>query len=171
MSNSTINPVKLPKARIKEIVVQSFENEVLVYDLSSNKAHHLNKTISTVWEHCDGKTTTKEIAEILSKELKTKIEEDFVWIALDELNKVNLLETEIHKSDFTKLSRRKVLLRYALPAVSIPMVMSLIAPTAVHSQSCTAQLGQPCSLGGVPCCVGSLICGGSHTGPTCRNPG
>ncbi len=173
MSKTTINQTKLPKARTSEIVVQYFDSEVLVYDLSSNKAHHLNKTIATVWKHCDGKTTIDKISELLTEQLDTKIEEDFVSLALDELDKVSLLEEEIKKSEFTKLSRRKVLFRYALPAISLPLVMSLVAPKSIHAQSCLQTQGENCVLEGTPCCTGSLICQ-DNIGfgfPTCEDEG
>ncbi len=149
---------RLPKARTEEIVTQDFEDDVLVYDIKINKAHHLNKTLSIVWQNCDGKTTTKKVAKLLSDELNTKIEEDFVWVALDELQKANLLKDKVEKENFTKLSRRKVLFRYALPAVTLPVIMSLVAPESIHAQSCTAMQLDPCNFGGTPCCVGTLTC-------------
>ena len=149
----------LPKARNTEIVVQKIDEEVLIYDLIDDKAHHMNKTISLIWEKCDGETTFEEINKLLTKELGMSIESDFIWLALDELNKANLLRDEIKKSEFTKLSRRKVIFRYALPAVSLPVVMSLVSPKSIHAQSCTGQLNDFCGPGtpGI-CCVPGLVC-------------
>lgn len=144
----------LPKAKCKDIVVQELDNETLVYDLENDKAHHLNETVSTVWKSCDGKTPTKEIAKRLEKQLDTKIEEDFVWLALDELVKADLLEGKNAGDDFTKLSRRKVLFRYAPVAVALPVVMSLVAPPAAHAQSCVMP-GNFCAAD-AECC--SLSC-------------
>jgi len=152
--------LSLPKAKTDEIVVQELESEMLVYDLGNDKAHHLNETVSTVWKSCDGKTPTKEIAKRLEEQLNTKIEEDFVWLALDELEKANLLEGKNSVDDFTKLSRRKVLFRYAPVAVALPVVMSLVAPPAAHAQSCLAG-GAACTVP-AECC--SVLCeGGSCT--------
>ena len=150
---------KLPKARVSEFVVQRIDDETLVYDLTNDRAHHLNKTISLIWEKCDGETTIAEITGLLSKELNMSIESDFIWLALDELNKANLLEDEVKKSELTKLSRRKVIFRYALPAVSLPVVMSLVSPKSIHAQSCTGQLNDFCGPGtpGI-CCVPGLVC-------------
>lgn len=152
-SISAVPDLSFPKAKNIEIVVQELESEMLVYDLGNDKAHHLNETVSLVWKNCDGKTTPKEVAKRLEKQFNTKIEEDFVWLALDELEKANLLEAKLPKDDFTKLSRRKVLFRYAPLAAAIPIVMSLVAPQAAHAQSCIA-LNQPCSAP-AQCCSGT----------------
>jgi len=146
------NTVVLPKARVKDIVVQEIEDEILVYDFITEKANHLNKISSTVWKRCDGKTTLSEIVEVLSRQLKHEIEEDFVWIALDELDKVSLFEDGLNKNDFVSLSRRNVLMRYALTAVLLPSVVSLIAPQAVSAQSCLGSGQTDCCV--TPCCPG-----------------
>ncbi len=159
----------LPKAKCKDIVVQELDNETLVYDLENDKAHHLNETITIVWNNCDGETTAKEIVKRLEKRFNTKVEEDFVWLALDELKRANLLDSEISKDDFAKLSRRKVLFRYAPIAVALPIVMTLIAPPAVHAQSCV-MVGQPC-VTPADCCppTTDIFCVGEPGTATCQN--
>ncbi len=126
----------LPKSRDNEIVIQEVENEVLVYDLKTDKAHHLNKTMTEVWKNCDGKTSVRQLSEKLSKKLNEKIEGDFIWLALDELEKANLLEEKVDSKIFSKFSRRKVLFKYASIAVALPAVMSLITSTAAQAGSC-----------------------------------
>ncbi len=167
--NRTSLATALPKARTKEIVVQELKNDTLVYDLNTDKAHHLNETVATVWKHCDGETTAKEIAQGLAEQLSTKVGEDFVWLALDELQKANLLDAKVAKSDFTKLSRRKVLFRYAPIAVALPVVMSLVAPASAQMGSC-AMIGEPCS-GPPDCCppVGDIICVEVFEGNACQS--
>jgi len=155
--------MKLPKARNKELVVQELSGEILVYDLISHKAFHLNKIAGLVWKNCDGKTSFATVIKLLKTELNTKIEEDFVWLALNELEKSELLEEKINKDYFTPLNRRKVLLRYALPAIAFPVIMALAAPQAVSAQSCIAQ-GGTCLIGGVNCCPG-LVCVTGGGGP------
>ena len=39
-----------PVARKSGLVVQEMPDEVLVYDLNSNKAHCLNQTAASVWK-------------------------------------------------------------------------------------------------------------------------
>ncbi len=148
----------LPKARSKEIVVQESNNETLVYDLENEKAHHLNETVSIVWNHCDGKTNTNEMQLILNEHLNKNIENDFIWVALNELEKANLLEEKVSKENYTKLSRRKVLFNYALPTVAIPLVMSLVVPAQnLLARSCLPNESNCNPATTLPCCNG-LFC-------------
>jgi len=93
----------------------------------------------------------------VSLEYGESIEEDFVWIALDELAKADLLEDRVLYKDTMSLSRRKVLLKYALPAAFLPGVISLIAPKAVNAQSCLGNGQGDCMGNPVLCCPG-LTC-------------
>ncbi|HRH46794.1 MAG TPA: PqqD family peptide modification chaperone [Pyrinomonadaceae bacterium] len=81
-----------PNSRKANIVVQDLENEVLIYDLNINKAFCLNQTAGLVYQFCDGRRTFAEISDLMSKELKTLVSKDFVWLALDGLKKDGLLE-------------------------------------------------------------------------------
>jgi Coenzyme PQQ synthesis protein D (PqqD) len=81
-----------PISRKANIVVQDLETEVLIYDLTINKAFCLNQTAGLVYQLADGRRTVAEISDLMSKELKTLVSEDFVWLALDGLKKDNLLE-------------------------------------------------------------------------------
>jgi hypothetical protein len=155
----------LPKAKNQELVIQELGDETLVYNLTCDKAHHLNKTISLVWKNCDGATSVWQMTNLLEKELGIKVEEDFVWLALEELNKVELLEEKIQKTQFPKLSRRKVLLRYALPAVALPVVMSLVAPPAVLAQSVACiPVGSNGCTSVADCCPEASFCEGGFCG-------
>lgn len=149
----------LPIARVEKLVVQEMENETLVYDLKTDKAHHLNKTMSVVWQKCDGKTSFDEVAKSLSKELDANIENDFVLLALQELEKSNLIESSSDESNREIISRRKVLLNYALPAVAAPLVMSLVSPVSAQTASCIAQ-ESACDPPTVPGCCPGLNCTG-----------
>ena len=44
-----------PVARQEGLVIQEMPDEVLVFDLKTNKAHCLNETAAFVWKACDGK--------------------------------------------------------------------------------------------------------------------
>jgi len=50
-------------ARQNGIVVQEMPDEVLVYDLDSNKAHCLNQSAALVWKSCDGTNTVGDIVK------------------------------------------------------------------------------------------------------------
>ena len=95
-----------PKSRKENIVVQDFENEVLVYDLNINKVYCLNETSSLVWSLCDGKTPVSEISRSLSQMLNTEVSADLVWLAIEQFKRDRLLdESEPLEIDFGGLTR------------------------------------------------------------------
>ena len=81
-----------PKSRRANIVVQDFENEVLIYDLSINKAYCLNQTSALVWQNCNGNNSVADISRELSSKSKIDVSDEVVWLALDGLKRDNLLE-------------------------------------------------------------------------------
>ena len=56
-----------PKSRNNEIVVQEADKELLIYDLTTNKAMMLNETSAIIWQMCDGKTTVGQMSGQLAK--------------------------------------------------------------------------------------------------------
>lgn len=140
MNHKTDNPV----ARKEKLVVQEMPDEVLVYDLKQHKAHCLNKTAAFVWNQCDGQTNVSELAQLLREEFQTPFDEMLVWQALDQLNKANLLEVKLERpKDVVLQSRRRLLGKLGTAALlSVPVVMSITAPTALAGASvptpCTA---------------------------------
>ncbi len=81
-----------PIARKDDLVIQEVGGEILVYDLRTNKAICLNQTSALVWQNCDGKKDALEIAKNIEKELGSNVSEDFVWFAVNQLEKENLLD-------------------------------------------------------------------------------
>ncbi len=148
----------LPLARKSELIIQELPNEVLVYDLERHKAHCLNQTSALVWKHCDGKTTVAQTARLLERELSQLVDDDVVWLALSQLRRFHLLD-EAGKEIFTvKVSRRDVVRKYLPVALSLPLIMSIAAPTPAQSASTCAGVGDSCG-DGVECCPG-LTCDG-----------
>lgn len=124
----------LPQARTSNIVVQDFDKEVLIYDLQQHRALCLNQTSAFVWQKCDGKTTFDELKKLSGN----KFNDDLILLTLSLLQKENLLEELV--SDTTlkaELSRRGMIAKYGTLAIALPMISSLIAPTAVNAQSLT----------------------------------
>jgi hypothetical protein len=126
-----------PLGRKSDIVIQEYGNEILIYDLTVHKAFSLNETSALVWQACDGRQTVSEISRQISRQLNSNISEDFVWLALEQLKKDNLLENASEISnDFGGLSRREVIRRVGFATlVALPLVSSLVAPSAVNAQS------------------------------------
>lgn len=138
-----------PVARKTGLVIQEVPDEVLVYDLDTNKAHCLNKTAALVWKSCDGTRSVGEIADHVGTLAGEKIADDFVWLAIDQLNESDLLEKQV-AADFNGLSRRDVIKRIGLTSmVALPVIASLVAPqTAMAAQSCNCITASDC--GGPP---------------------
>jgi hypothetical protein len=126
-----------PKSRKENIVVQDFENEILIYDLKINKAYCLNETSRLVWHLCDGNHSISEISRSLTKKLKTNVSEDLIRLALDQLKRDDLLEqADKFALDFGGLTRREVIRKVGLSSlVALPVIASVIAPSAVTAQS------------------------------------
>ena len=150
-----------PKARKENLVVQELDGEVLIYDLNTNKAFSLNETSSLVWQLCDGDNSVSEISESIGRKLDSPANEDLVWLALDQLKKEKLIaNAEEVVSNFTGMSRREVIKKVGLGTmIALPLVSSLVAPTAVSAQS-TACAGM---------CGMTLACSTAVAGCMCSN--
>ena len=170
----------LPKSRQAEIVVQEFEKEILIYDLSINKAYCLNETSTLVYQLCSGKNTVADISNLISKKLNQPVTVDLVWLALDSFKKDNLLEqSELFEIDFNNLSRREVIRKIGLGSMAmLPLISSIVAPSSAQAQSggltnqplfaaCSASA--QCTSGNCVnsrCCVPSSVLGQvGDTGP------
>lgn|SRR5947209_3325973 len=153
----------LPSARTSELVVRELEDEVLIYDVERQKAHCLNRTSAFVWKHCDGKTTTGEMKHLLEREFATQVDEDVVWLALNQLRRFHLLEGGGGVG--MKVTRRELVRKYLPAALVLPVILSIATPTAAQAGSgpCAAAAGRPT---GCPC-TGPADCA---TG-CCLNPG
>lgn len=157
MQKRNLNPE--PLARKEGLIIQQMPDEVLVYDTLRHKAHCLNKTAALVWQHCDGASSVSEIAEHLERELKTLVSEDVVYLALQQLGKDHLLEKRVTLPlAMHGLSRRELIKRVGLAtAVALPVVASIISPTAANAVTCIAS-GAACSPT-VVCCSTLATCG------------
>ena len=158
-----MNSSQIPVARKEGLVIQETTDEVLVYDLNSNKAHCLNQTAAFVWKSCDGNNSVTEITKAFESAVGSTVQEDLIWLAIDQLNEKNLLEKEM-KSNFAGRSRRDVIKKIGLAAViALPVVASLTAPTsAMAASSCACAVPGDCAgQGGCPStvnCNGGGIC-------------
>ena len=141
-----------PRARDEGLVIEDLPDEVLVYDLKRDKAHCLNPMAALVWRHCDGETSVAEMVRLLQAELKTPVDEELVWFALDQLEKSFLLQERQTRRLRGSLSRRALVRRLGLTAgVTLPMITSILAPTVVEAASC-AHVTMSCAT--VACCPG-----------------
>jgi hypothetical protein len=149
----------IPSARSNGLVVQRLEGEVLVYDTDRHAAHCLNQNAALIWEHCDGKRTASQLSEILQSangnpKTTSKEKDELVWIALDQLDKSNLLEGPVIRPEVTGgMTRRQLMKAAGIAAlIAVPVVSTIVAPKAAEASTCLAS-GQGCGSS-AQCCSG-----------------
>ncbi len=144
---------RVPAARQDDLVVEGFLDEVLVYDLQRNRAHCLNRTAALVWQNCDGRTTVAELAEVLASELEIPANEAMVWMALTRLSKARLLKEPVISPGTPRTYSRRAVMQtlgsVAKISLILPVVQSIVTPSAAQAQSCLAN--NACS--GQPNCI------------------
>ncbi len=146
----------VPRARQEGLVIERLGDETLVYDMRNHKAHCLNRTAALVWNRCDGKATVSEMSGALGKEFHTSVGSDVIWLALEQLSKAKLLSDHLPSSiPQQAMSRRAIIKRIGLgAAVALPLVTSILAPTAEASVTCRG-IGAICTQAS-DCC--SNVC-------------
>ena len=156
-----IAPSHLPKMRVERLIVDDLADEVLVYDLDRHKAHCLNQTAALVWRACDGKTTSVEIGKRLTRKFQTPFNEQLVWLALRQLDRLHLLEQSVPLPPrLVGISRREMIRDLGVAAaVAVPVVTSIISPTAVQASTCLSS--------GASCSTSSECCSKACVGNTC----
>ena len=60
-------------ARRRDVITHGLEGEIIVADQSNGLTYHLNPTAFAVLQGCDGRTTTRRIAERLSKDREREV--------------------------------------------------------------------------------------------------
>jgi hypothetical protein len=156
-----------PLARKNDIVIQEFGNEILIYDLKSNKAYNLNETSALIWQLSNGERTISEIAQNLSQIYNSQLSEEFVCLALEQFRKDKLVENQ---NEITGLlggvSRREIIRKVGLASlITLPIVSNLVAPTSASAQSSTCFDTCQCPNATVSFCSPSV---GAATYPFCQ---
>ena len=142
-----------PQAKTRGVIVEHLADEVLVYDLGRDRAHCLNQAAARVWEMCDGRKTIAQIATEISGGGEEEASREAVWLAVEELSRAGLMEEKIKRPTVKGMSRREVMKRIAVAAaIGVPVVTSIVAPTASHAANCIAS-GGACTTS-PNCCSG-----------------
>jgi hypothetical protein len=140
----------------RDAIVRELSEEFLVYDKETSQAHCLNRTAIDVWKLCDGKITVAEIIQKLEKKSKSPVDQRIVWMALRQLQKSELLLGRILWSKEKNILSRRALVKKmgVAAALALPVVTSILVPTAAQAVSCLHS-GDPCTSN-AQCC--SMIC-------------
>ena len=105
--------------------------------------------------------------DAMEQETQTRIDEPLVWLALEQLEAFDLIVGEIQRPATLKdMSRRELIRRIGVTAVAVPLIISIVAPTAQAQASCTGT-NQPngCPCGGPSQCIPGHHCNGGVCGP------
>jgi hypothetical protein len=128
-----------PRARESQLLVEELEDELLVYDLAADRAHRLNETAAAIFRHADGNRSIADLVDVLSEQVGVLADEDLVLITLDGLAAASLVEDyEPRATKDARLSRRRFIARVGAigaAATVLPVVHSIIAPTAAQAQT------------------------------------
>lgn len=167
------NGQSLPKARKNDLVTRQIPGELLVYDLKRHKAFCLNDTAASIWKNCNGKRTISDLARGTGTGGKNGFDEKVVWLAVDQLEKSNLLEQKVFRpANLPPVSRRGLIRMGIAGAIALPIVTMIASPTA--SAAGTPITNAICTTPGRPTAPGG--CGGNPctdvAGKTCipKNP-
>jgi hypothetical protein len=157
--------IQLPKARKEKLIIKDLADETLVYDLENDKAHCLNQTAARVWKYCDGNRSISEIGELMSKNSEGPVGDEVVLLALDQLQKFELLENADQSAfQLAGMNRRELVRRIGMGALALPLIVSLAAPPA-SAQASNPSLNICCGAPGD--CIPPLTC---KQNPTCIGP-
>lgn len=165
-----------PRSRQTNLVVQELKDEVLIYDLDTQKAVCLNQTAALVWELCDGKKSIGEISQSLSEKLNLPANEELVRLAIDRLKKEKLMANDEKDpvDTLAGLSRRAVIKKVGLATmIALPVITGLIAPISASAQSCVANdavagmASLPANCTTIPIGVSDAACQATYSNACC----
>jgi hypothetical protein len=125
-----------PIARRNDLREESVEDEVVVFDIRTSKAHCLHPLTARIRELSDGTRSVSDITAKL-KEAGHPISEDDVWAALDGLADADLLERRVTPPAADRQVSRRRLVRTLAAASAIGAfgISSIVVPLAAQTQS------------------------------------
>lgn len=150
---------RLPSARTEGLIVRDMADEVLVYDMASDRATALNPIAAQVWRACDGES---DVAAIVAQ---TGQQAEVVWAALEMLGKEGLLDAAVLPPEAMQINRgrRSALTKFGTAAlVAAPVVIGITVPTPAQAASCKAT--------NESCVVNSDCCSGFCFNGSCAGP-
>jgi len=161
--------------RTEDLSVKPLGDELLIYDLKTDKAHSLNSAAALVYRLADGTLDVAGLASHVAIQLDVSPAEGraLTELALEQLSHRGLLVEGVERAQGeARMSRRKLLQSLAVAAVALPVVVSLSAPWPVAANSCVKQGGKcfaasnngnGATTQGLLCCDG-LTCTGATGG-------
>jgi hypothetical protein len=151
-----------PRSRQDGLVVERLgDDETLIYDVATHRAHCLNPAAAAVWSACNGRRDFDDIAQHVARELPG-FSAEMVSIAVHRLDRAHLLTGNAG----AEMPRRTALRRLTVAGALLPLVSSIVVPEAAQAASCSPAGG--CCASKSDCCPG-LNCVGPQS-PPCMAP-
>jgi len=124
-----------PRKR-SNIVSEAVGDGLGIFDPQLQKPYLLNATSALVFQHCDGQTTPQQLTQFLCQKFNVpqRQAEELLWLALDELEKANLLQEKITTTQAPQplLTRRQALTAFAAAGLSLAL-LPLVSPVVVQA--------------------------------------
>ena len=141
------------RPRRANAISRQLDDELIVYDIETYRAHSLNHTCAAVWKSCDGETTVADMLANMGRVLPG-VDKRLVVLALIELENAGLLVKETFSvNKKSSQSRRNALQKMGkVAAVALPVITSILVPTPSMALSCFP-LGHSCTKNS-DCCSG-----------------
>jgi hypothetical protein len=124
-------------AQATTVHVEQIGDELCVYDWRRKHVHALNPTAAKVWQLCDGQTSPAQIGAALQFALGVPNAEEVVWLTLAQLERAHLLAEAVVRPSGRRALPRRQFLKLGVAAALLPVIHSIVAPTAVAAQSPT----------------------------------
>ena len=105
-----------PKARSENLLVEEVAGELLIYDVSNNRAHCLNESAAAIWRHCDGSRSIGKLAKHLFPNLEASGAQRLVGVGVERLRRRRLVESSVAAPPAVDLSKRQLLKKVAILA-------------------------------------------------------
>ena len=117
----------------KNVISRMVGNELILYDERTHIAHCLNEVACEIWFGCEQHRSAAQVLDQVRLRWPG-IGEDSVTVAFDELIAVGLLEPTTDPGSVL-LSRRQAVRRIMTAAAAVPVITSMLVPTAAAAQS------------------------------------
>jgi len=117
--------------RRDDLLVESVNDELLVFNPRRSEATALNRSAALVFELCDGSNTIASIRAALDAAGLAPSSDDAVWLALSDLAEADLVELQLSPPTFK--GRRELIKMFGLGAgalAALPVVETIKAPAA-----------------------------------------
>ena len=149
------------KARHQGLVVQSVDDECVVYDKTTDTARLLSPAAAAVWQAARDGATVAALSLVVGEITGATTSLEATWAILSDLDAAGLLEASpAPPQDVASISRRSLLIKLGGAVVAAPFVTTLLAPAAHAGHGCI-HFGNACGTGVTGACCGGLTCAGN----------